>query len=101
MIVSIFLAAATIAIGFWCAPYLEGADRIVFGIFLFILTSVAIISAVVKEYKMREKIELLEQKAIKTFEWATSVMEMLRPMVGSIQTHEEILEEICNDRKRQ
>ncbi len=97
MIVSIFLAAIGIGFAFWCEPYLEGANRIIFGVFLFIWISAAVVIAITQERNMKKRIELLEHKAIKTFEWATSVMDMLRPMVGSIQTHEEILKEICSE----
>lgn len=97
MIISIFLAAIGIGIAFWCEPYLEGANRIIFGIFLFLWVSIAVIIALTQERNVKKRIESLEQKAIKTYEWASSVMDMLRPMIGSIQTHDQILKEICNE----
>lgn len=97
MIISIFLAAIGIGIAFWCEPYLEGANRIIFGIFLFLWVSIAVIIALTQERNVKKRIESLEQRAIKTYEWASCVMDMLRPMIGSIQTHDQILEEICNE----
>ena len=97
MIISIFLTAIGIGIAFWCEPYLEGTNRIIFGIFLFLWVSIAVIIALTQERNVKKRIESLEQRAIKTYEWANCVMNILSPMADSVQTHDRILKEICNE----
>lgn len=92
MIISIILATVGAVIGSWCAPYLDGAERIIFGIFLFLWIGAMVIIAFIQEKNIKKRIEQLEQKTQNIIEWENLVTKVLKAMADTIQEHDETLE---------